>query len=145
MSRFFTGLVGPVALLFMMLTGGVAADKKENEEGFKSIFDGKTLEGWQGGKGAYEVQDGAIVCLKEGKGGNLYTEKEYANFVLRFEFKLTPGANNGIGIRAPKEGDAAFVGMEIQVLDDGDPAYKGIHDYQTHGSVYGVIPAKRGF
>ena len=91
------------------------------------------------------MKDEAIVCLKDGKGGNLYTEKEYANFVFRFEFKLTPGANNGIGIRAPREGDAAFVGMEIQILDDGHPSYKGLQDYQTHGSVYGVLPAKRGF
>src|SRR5699024_10028711 len=72
-------------------------------------------------------------------------EKEYDNFVLRFEFKLTPGANNGIGIRAPLEGDAAYEGMEIQVLDNTADVYKNLHKYQYHGSVYGVIPAKRGF
>jgi len=143
MSRIFLGLAGSLALSLLVFAA-VAEDKKE-EEGFASIFDGQSLKGWQGGTGAYEVKDGAIVCLKDGKGGNLYTEKEYANFVLRFEFKLTPGANNGIGIRAPREGDAAFVGMEIQVLDNDDPAYKGIQDYQTHGSVYGVLPGKRGF
>jgi hypothetical protein len=58
---------------------------------------------------------------------------------------LTPGANNGIGIRAPLEGDAAYAGMEIQVLDNDAPKYKDLHVYQYHGSVYGVIPAKRGF
>jgi len=58
---------------------------------------------------------------------------------------LTPGANNGIGIRAPLEGDAAYVGMEIQVLDNEAPVYKDLHPYQFPGSVYGVIPAKRGF
>ena len=140
----FAPLLAAFALTLLPAVAA-AEDKKESEEGFVSIFDGQSLKGWQGGTGAYEVKDGAIVCLKEGKGGNLYTEKEYANFVLRLEFKLTPGANNGIGIRAPKEGDAAFVGMEIQVLDDGHPNYKGIKDYQTHGSVYGVLPAKRGF
>ena len=144
MSRILLAIAGSLTLALLPISTARADDKKE-EEGFSSIFDGKTLKGWQGGTGAYEVKDGAIVCLKDGKGGNLYTEKEYANFVLRFEFKLTPGANNGNGIRAPREGDAAFVGMEIQVLDDGDPAYKGIHDYQAHGSVYGVLPAKRGF
>lgn len=142
MSRILLGIAGSLALSCLCLIA-VAEDNKE--EGFTPIFDGKTLAGWQGGKGAYEVKDGAIVCLKNGSGGNLYTEKEYANFVLRFEFKLTPGANNGIGIRAPREGDAAFVGMEVQVLDNDDPAYKGIQDYQTHGSVYGVLPGKRGF
>ena len=68
-----------------------------------------------GGEG-YSVKDGAIICAKGG-GGNLFTEKEYADFVLRFEFKLEPGANNGLGIRAPLEGDAAYVGMELYGLD----------------------------
>lgn len=140
MRRFFACLTAFLLVLPLASLWG-----EDKEEGFTSLFDGKTLQGWQGGKGAYEVQDGAIVCLKDGSGGNLYTEKEYANFVFRFEFKLTPGANNGIGIRAPKEGDAAFVGMEVQVLDNDHESYKGIADYQTHGSVYGVLPAKRGF
>src|SRR5262245_11391044 len=114
----------------------------DSEEGFVSLFDGKSLDGWQGGKDGYEVVEGAIVC-KKGGGGNIYTAKEHADFHLKFEFKLTPGANNGIGIRTPLEGDSAFVGMEIQVLDD--PSYKGvIQDWQRHGSVYGVVAAKGG-
>lgn len=116
------------------------------ESGFTSLFDGKTLKGWTGGEGGYVVKEGAIVCDPKAKGGgNLYTEKEYGNFELRFEFRLEKASNNGIGIRAPKEGDPAFAGMEIQVLDDGDVAYKDIQPYQSHGSVYGVIAAKRGF
>jgi len=122
----------------------LAQDKPVSEEGFVPLFDGKTMTGWQGGLDGYEVKDGTMICKPKGS-GNLYTNNEYANFVFRFEFKLTPGANNGVGIRTPKEGDAAFVGMEIQILDDGHPNYKGIKDYQAHGSVYGVIPAKRGF
>ncbi len=75
-----------------------------------------------------------------------YTQKnEYSDFEFRFEFKLTPGANNGIGIRTPLEGDAAYAGMEIQILDNDADVYKNLHGYQYHGSVYGVIPAKRGF
>jgi hypothetical protein len=75
---------------------------------------------------------------------NIYTAREYSDFQLRFEFQLTPGANSGVGIRAPREGDAAYVGMEIQVLDDGAPVYKDLQAYQYHGSVYGIIPATRG-
>ncbi|MFO0884878.1 MAG: DUF1080 domain-containing protein [Pirellulales bacterium] len=112
------------------------------DEGFTSIFDGKTLEGWMGSVDGYAVENGAIVCKPNGR--NLYTKKEYSNFVLRFEFKLTPGANNGIGLRAPTEGDPAYVGMESQVLDDTADQYKGLKEYQFHGSVYGVAPAKRG-
>lgn len=132
-----------VALL-LTLQIGFAAD----EAGFTSLFDGKTLKGWKliGGHGpGYVVQDGKIVCPAAG-GGNLFTEKEYANFVFRFEFLLTPGANSGIGIRAPFEGDAAYQGMEIQILDDGDQKYKGqIKPEQYHGSVYDMIPARTGY
>jgi len=117
------------------------------EKGFTKLFDGKTLNGWtlvgKHGSG-YIVKDGAIVCPNDG-GGNLLTEKEYSNFAFRFEFRTEPGGNNGIGIRAPLEGDAAYVGMEIQILDNEDPSYKNIRPAQYHGSVYDVIPARRGF
>ena len=116
------------------------------ETGFVPIFDGTTLNGWKlvskHGDG-YGVKDGVIYCARGG-GGNLFTEKEYANFVLRFEFKVEPGSNNGIGIRAPYEGDAAYMGMEIQVLEDTAPQYANLQPFQYHGSVYGVVAAKRG-
>jgi Domain of Unknown Function (DUF1080) len=118
--------------------------QEEKDAGFKSLFDGKTLDGWVGATTGYEVQDGAITCIPS-KGGNLYTAGEYGNFVFRFEFKLTPGANNGLGLRAPLEGDAAYVGMESQILDDTAEAYKNIKPWQHHGSIYGVVPAKTGF
>ena len=126
----------------------VAAAFGAGEEGFVPLFDGKTLDGWKlvGGHGpGYVVQEGKIVCPADG-GGNLFTEKEFANFVFRFEFMLTPGANNGIGVRAPYEGDAAYQGMEIQILDDSDAMYKGrIRPEQYHGSIYDAIPARTGF
>jgi hypothetical protein len=84
-----------------------------------------------------------IICDPKKAGGNLYTADEYSDFTLRFEFKLTPGANNGLGIRAPLTGDAAYVGMEIQILDDSHPKYAGLQPYQFHGSIYGTVPAKR--
>ena len=102
------------------------------------LFDGKSLAGWKGE--GYEVQDGAIVCIPK-KGTILQTEKEYADFVLDFEFKLEPGSNNGIGLRYPGTGDAAYAGMEIQVLDDRHEKYKGLKEWQFHGSVYGVQPS----
>jgi len=119
----------------------------EQSEGFKSLFNGKNLDGWVGNKTDYKVDNGEILVEPTGGGGsgNLYTEKEYADFAYRFEFQLTPGANNGIGIRAPLEGDAAYVGMEIQVLDNTAPIYANLQKYQYHGSVYGVIPARREF
>lgn len=120
----------------------------DGEAGFVPLFDGRTLAGWKlvGGHGpGYVVQGNTIVCPKDG-GGNLFTEKEYANFVLRFEFKTEPAGNNGIGIRAPYDGDAAYQGMEIQILDDGHELYKGkIRSEQHHGSIYDVIPARTGY
>ena len=119
-----------------------------DEKGFVPLFDCKSLNGWKlvNGHGpGYVVKDNIIVCPADG-GGNLFTEKEYANFVFRFEFKSEPGGNNGVGIRAPYEGDAAYQGMEIQILDDGHENYKGkIKSEQHHGSVYDVIPARTGF
>ncbi len=116
--------------------------KPADESGFKPLFDGKTLKGWEGDTEGYEVKDGAIVCIPS-KGGFLYTDKDYSDFALRFEFKLGgPNANNGIGIHVPvPTGDPAYSGMEIQVLDEN---YQGIQPYQAHGSVYGVVAAKRG-
>ncbi len=105
------------------------------------LFDGKTLAGWIGDTKGYVVEDGAMVCKP---GGNILTEKQYSDFELEFEFQLTPGANNGLGIRTPATGNAAYLGMELQVLDSEHPKYKDLHDYQYHGSIYGVVPAKRG-
>ncbi|HYW77964.1 MAG TPA: DUF1080 domain-containing protein [Thermoguttaceae bacterium] len=112
----------------------------EAKDGFVSLFDGKTLEGWQGSVEGYTVEDGAMICKP---GGNLYTAKEYDNFVFRLEFKIPAGGNNGVGIRTPMGKDAAYAGMEIQILDDRHERYKGIQPYQAHGSIYGVVPAKR--
>jgi HEAT repeat protein len=120
--------------------------EEEKQAGFKLLFDGTNMHDWVGNTAEYVMEDGDIVVHPEHGGhGNLYTRNEYSNFVFRFEFQLTPAANNGIGIRAPLEGDAAYVGMEIQVLDNEATVYKNLHPYQYHGSVYGVIPAKRGY
>jgi HEAT repeat protein len=120
--------------------------EEEKSEGFIALFNGTNLDQWQGNKESYVVDGGTILVQPgKGSGGNLYTKKEYSDFIIRFEFQLTPGANNGLGIRAPLEGDAAYEGMEIQILDNDAPVYKDLKDYQYHGSVYGVIPAKRGY
>jgi hypothetical protein len=139
-------------LVFCLALGGVRGLAQDRQEGFTPLFNGKDLTGWvygtrQGapnktGKG-YQVENGVLFTTKE-DGGNLFTEKEYADFILRFEFKLTENANNGIGIRAPLQGDAAYVAMEIQVLDDGGSQYTALQPAQYHGSVYQMFPAKRG-
>jgi HEAT repeat protein len=121
---------------------------KEKKEGFKVLFDGTNMHEWIGNTTDYVIEDGNMAIRPKpgkGSGGNLFTKDQYSDFVFRFEFQLTPGANNGLGIRAPLEGDAAYEGMELQILDNDAPIYKDLHIYQYHGSIYGTIPAKRGF
>jgi HEAT repeat protein len=120
--------------------------KEEQKERFKILFDGTNLNEWVGNTVDYTIANGVISLIpSQSFGGNLYTKKEYANFIFRFEFQLSPAANNGLGIRTPMEGDAAYVGMEVQILDSEHPVYKEITPYQYHGSVYGILPAKHGF
>lgn len=105
----------------------------------RSLFNGKDLSGWTGS--GYIVEDGAIVCTPQGK--NLITEAVFANYILEFDFKLPPGGNNGLGIHYPGTGDGAYTGMEIQILDNTDPKYKDLKEYQFHGSLYTLAPAKK--
>ena len=105
----------------------------------RALFNGTNLDGWTGA--GYVVEDGAIVCTPEGK--NLVTEETFANYVLEFDYKLPPGGNNGLGIHYPGTGDGAYVGMEIQILDNTDPKYTELKDYQFNGSLYTLAPAKK--
>ena len=79
--------------------------------------------------------------------GNLLSEKQYADFILRFEFKLEKGSNNGLAIRSPLQAtNLAYDGMELQIIDNSAERYRDIHPWQKrHGSLYHVFPAKPGF
>ena len=119
---------------------------EEKKQGFELLFDGTNLDNFVGNKVGYVPINGCInVTANYGNESNLYTKKEYRDFIFRFEFCfLRPGVNNGVGIRTPMGVDAAYDGMcEVQILDHDDPIYAGLREYQVHGSVYGVIPAKR--
>ena len=139
--------LGFVLGLVVAWSGAVMAQDKAVavEEGFVSLFDGKSLAGWTGSLAGYAVEEGNLICVAGGK-GNLLTEAEYSDFLFKFEFKLTDGANNGLGIRCPKvaEGNLHLDGIELQILDDTAEKYKTLKPYQYHGSVYGVVPAKVG-
>lgn len=119
-----------------------------HEKDFTPIFDGKSLNGWKliGKTGdGYLVEDGKIVCPPKG-GGNLFHEKEYSDFVLRFEFKLEDGSNNGLAIRSPmQKSSLAYDGMELQIIDNTSERYRDIKPWQKHGSLYHVFPAKTGY
>jgi len=135
--------------IFIREIGPAEANKileSHGNAGFKSIFNGKNFTGWAGPTNNYEVVDGTIQCQAH-KGGTIYTMGEYGDFVVRLEFKLPPGGNNGLAIRYSGDGDVAYTGMcELQVLDDNYEKVKGpIDPRQAHGSAYGMVAAARGY
>lgn len=119
--------------------------RKHDGDDYTSLFNGNDLSGWKGAVGNYEVVDGAIGC-KSGHGGVLHTSDEYQDFSVRLEMNIPAGGNNGLAIRYPGNGDAAYVGMcELQVLDNDAPQYAKLDPRQYHGSAYGMLAAARGY
>ncbi len=120
----------------------------KNDKGFVRLDNGKDLSGWQGAVDSYEVKDGNILC-KPGKGGDLLSKEEYGDMILRFEFKLPKGGNNGIALRTPLGGHSSRDGLELQVIDND--GYNEAHPkaplkpYQCHGSLYHCVGAKTGY
>jgi hypothetical protein len=106
---------------------------------FTDLYNGKDLSGWHAKDGAitaWKANGDMISCVGEG-GGWLTSDKEYGDFVLRLEYRIPAGGNSGVGIRYPAQGDPAHVGMEIQVLDDDAPEYKGkLEAAQFNGGIY---------
>lgn len=128
-----------IALLLSLVPNGRAGDPPA---GFEKLFNGKDLTGWKstGNQKVWGAENGVIFC-SGGGGGWLMTEKEYGDFELRLEYKLPKGGNSGVGIRAPLKGDPAYVGMELQLIDDlGWPGK--LQTWQHTGSIYNVVPAK---
>ena len=153
MSAIANGQTRQIVLMCccVALFGGCASiplESFDDETGFVPIFNGKNLDGWTGDTSTYFAEDGMLQCRQKGKfgGGHLRTEKSYENFILRFEFRLPPEANNGVAIRCAPTARAATEGMEIQLLDDTAPLYwrdLKLGSYQYTGSIYGVVAARR--
>ncbi len=131
-----------------------ALTAKEQKEGWILLWDGKTLNGWVSNRDGvvpqkgWTIQDNELIVDfgKNKGGGDLVTEKEFKNFILEVDFKLTPGANSGIKyfIQPNKEGKGyKNVGCEYQVLDDvlHPDAKLGKDGDRTLSSLYDLIPA----
>ncbi|MEM7233496.1 MAG: DUF1080 domain-containing protein [Planctomycetota bacterium] len=124
--------------------GFIAPLPSQDEKGFVNPLASGNLDGWTGnGKKGYKIEDGKLVCPRRG-GGNIYINKEYKDFIFRFEFKLQPGGNNGLGIHAVLNTDAAYNGHELQILENTSPGYAKLQDYQYHGSIYDIVGSIRG-
>jgi hypothetical protein len=137
-------------LLLTLLGAGPSApaqvvDDKEKAEGFVPLFNGKDLDGWRpfdNKEVSWKAEDGLLVCVGKGKGW-LGTDRDYADFVLRLEYRLQPGGNSGVYLRAPEKGHISRVGMEIQILDDDHPRYAKLDFYQYTGALYHVVAPKQ--
>jgi hypothetical protein len=119
--------------------------KKEKAEGWKLLWDGATTNGWKSGgsdtfpaKG-WAIDNGILKVLKDGKGGDIMTDKKYQNFILKADFKITEGANSGIKYFVNRGG----IGCEYQILDDQKhpDAKGGVAGNRTLGSLYDLITA----
>jgi hypothetical protein len=101
----------------------LAADNEltaaEKNEGYLLLFNGKDLQGWHRngtGFGGWSAQDGALTLDKGG--GMIYADGEYDNFVLKVDFKMSPGCNSGVFIRVGDRKNEVQTGIEVQVQDD---------------------------
>ena len=117
------------------------------ELGHEAVFNGKDLDGWEGGGDdaakCWKAEEGMIICTGQ-KGPWLRSQKEFGDFNLRLDYKLKPGGNSGVYVRVPADGNhhGDGAGVEIQVLDDKSDRYKDLKPYQYTGSVYAISPAK---
>lgn len=132
----FPGLIG---LGSRELPAGSADD---GEQGFVPLFNGKDLSGWDffdhRGVANWVVEDGLLVCTGVGRGW-LGTQRDYADFELRLEYRMPEGGNSGVYLRAPTTGQISRQGMEIQLLDDDHPKYAKLDWYQYTGALYHVL------
>lgn len=124
---------------------------KVTELGYRPLFNGRNLEGWEAEGGAAEscwsVQDGLLVCSGQ-KGPWLRSVEEFGDFDLRLDYRLSTGGNSGVYVRVPKDGNhhrdnatLPIAGFEVQVLDDAAPQHLKLKDYQYSASIYDIAGA----
>jgi len=150
--RLALGLTVGVAA-FAGAAGAEAADSAA--KGFVPLMPKDSLEGWRFSDWSdvavpqklegtpWKIADGVLEGL--GKRTWIFSEREYGDFVLKFEGKLSEGANSGIGLRFPPKGDPAYQGMEIQFVDEAyyqSGNWDGARPEQLTGSIYDEIAAK---
>lgn len=110
------------------------------EEGFVPVFNGKNLDGWTvvGKPEGFTVKDG-ILRSEGAKGGNwIRLDREYADYILKLDWKVSKGGNSGVFIRARKDGNPWETGYEIQILDDESRDIE-----HCTGSLYGYFAVSK--
>ncbi len=131
---------------------------REEAEGWRLLWDGKTTEGWRGARlegfpyKGWKIEDGILSVEKadgaeSGNGGDIVTVTTYKNFILKVDFRITEGANSGIKYFVKPDmnkGEGSAIGCEYQILDDErhPDAKLGVNGNRTLGSLYDLIPAR---
>lgn len=128
------------AALLLVLASPLLA----HADDFIPLFNGKDLEGWQmknarpTDQDKWTFKDG--VLIGQAGSGWIGTKKMYGDFVLKVEWKVPKNGNSGVFLRVPdveSKNSPSALGMEVQILDDHGPAYKGkLKDWQYSGSLY---------
>lgn len=135
-------LLGSTAFDWSSLLNGRAA-KATDDEGFVPLFDGKSLDGWEGDKTLWRVENGMIVGDSSGIRHNefLATTKRYADFELRLEFKLRGGSgNSGIQFRSQRVPDSREVsGYQADI---GEKYWGCLYDESRRNKVLAQAPAE---
>ncbi len=122
----------------------VALSAEERAEGFVPLFDGHSLAGWEhnGPPGTFHVENGELVGRRiKGSAYWLSTKEQYGDFELRLQFKIEPGGNSGVFIRAPRHGRTSREGMEVQIIDDSH--LRNAPNKGSMGAIYGVVAPKK--
>jgi hypothetical protein len=121
--------------LILLLVCALASMAQEVDDGgFAPIFTGQDMAGWhEMGQQDWHAEDG--ILWTEGKGGWLRSDRRYADFVLRLEYRLTKGAVSGIFLRSAEQGDPTFTGLKIAFLDDAGQ----LTDLHSTGAIYGAV------
>jgi len=140
------GMRGILLFLLLSLTFGAASCSPMQMSANRDDLLSTGLVGWQqiGGQNGAWHYEGGVLYTEGGSGGWLATLRQYDDFVLSLEYRVPPEGNSGVFIRTPLEGDPAYTGMEIQILDDHAEKYRSLQAYQYTGSIYGVqAPSER--
>lgn len=126
---------------------GLVVNERGKAQGWRPLFDGQSLAGWQveGDAQRYVAKDHELRFLVGGNGGQLFTSEDYRDFELRFDFNIARMANSGLFLRAARDGsNPAFSGCEVQILDDFEwesVTNSKLKPWQFTGSLYGSVPA----
>jgi Domain of Unknown Function (DUF1080) len=139
------------SLVFLLALLVPALAQAGGEDGFVPLFNGKNLDGWEvrehkpGDKDKWSAKDSILTAMPGS--GWIGTTKMYGDFVLRLEWRIPLNGNSGVFLRVPDvktKVSPSQLGMEIQVLDDDGPEYKGkLKNWQYSASLYGFVsPSK---